>query len=137
MGIIETKDNVVHLFRLRCRVMKKELALKLKKAARFLLNPRLLFCAGIAWIITNGWSYIMLAMGLFLDVTWMKAVGSGYMAFLWFPMTPEKILTIAIAIALLRRFFPDDKDTLAVLQDMRRSVKEAVKKVRKTKIQPE
>ena len=32
----------------------------------FLFNPPLLICLGIAWIITNGWSYIVFGLGVFL-----------------------------------------------------------------------
>jgi hypothetical protein len=46
----------------------------------------------------------------------MIAVGGAYMALLWLPFTPEKIITCAIAIALLRWLFPNDKKTLAVLR---------------------
>ena len=37
------------------------------KALQFLLNPRFLLCFGLGWIITNGWSYIMLGFGIFLE----------------------------------------------------------------------
>ncbi|MBQ9931630.1 MAG: hypothetical protein IJO79_04690 [Firmicutes bacterium] len=116
--------------------MKGKVRHLIRKGLRFFLNPRLLLCGGIAWIITNGWSYILLALGVFLDITWMKALGGGYMAFLWFPMTPEKILTVMIAIGLLRRFFPDDEDTLAVLRESLAKVKSSLKR-KKTGIQPE
>ena len=66
----------------------------------------------------------------------IKALGGGYMAFLWFPMTPEKILTVMIAIGLLRRFFPDDEDTLAVLRDSLAKVKNSLKR-KKPGVQPE
>ena len=99
--------------------MKKEwLKQLLLKAVRFILNPRLLLCFGIAWMITNGWSYIMLAVGTYFGIGWMIAVASAYLAILWLP-SPEKILTCAIAILLLRLLFPRDKHTLGVLIDMR------------------
>ena len=84
----------------------------------FFLNPRFLLCFGIGWMITNGWSYLFLFFGLRFGITWMSAVGSAYLAFLWFPFTPEKILTLLIALFLLRLFFPNDKATLQVLRDM-------------------
>ena len=37
---------------------------KLKKILQFILNPRLLLCVLIAWIITNGWSYVLFGIGL-------------------------------------------------------------------------
>ena len=96
----------------------------LVKALKFILNPRLLLCFGIAWMITNGWSYLMLAVGTWLGVPWMIAVASAYLAILWLP-SPEKILTCAIAILLLRLLFPKDKYTLGVLQDMHRAAIDA------------
>ena len=99
--------------------MREKIKGLLIKALKFILNPRLLLCFGIAWMITNGWSYLMLAVGTWLGVPWMIAVASAYLAILWLP-SPEKILTCAIAILLLRLLFPKDKYTLGVLQDMHR-----------------
>ena len=72
---------------------------------------------GIAWLITNGWSYILLGLGTWLEIGWMIAVAGAYLAFLWFPFSPEKIATFAIALALLRFLFPNDTKTLAVLRE--------------------
>ena len=106
----------------------------LLKAVQFILNPRLLLCFGIAWMITNGWSYIMLAVGTAFGIGWMIAVSSAYLAILWLP-SPEKILTCAIAILLLRILFPKDKHTLGVLQNMRRAAIDAFKNRKKKKKQ--
>ena len=97
---------------------------KLKKIALFIANPRLLFCLGIAWMITNGWAYIALGIGTFWEVSWMIAVSGGYLALLWFPFTPEKILTLLIAIFLLKTFFPRDEKTLGVLKDFHQRIKQ-------------
>ena len=106
---------------------KKTIKDNIKKVCWFLLNPRLLICFGIAWMITNGWSYLLIAAGTFWNINWMIAVGSGYLAFLWLPVTPEKILTLAISIALLKWLFPSDQKTLAVLREMHLKVKAAFK----------
>lgn len=98
--------------------MKETTKSKLKKTAQFLLNPRFLICWAIAWLITNGWSYILFSLGSYLKIEWMMAVSGAYIAFLWVPGTPEKIVTITIAIALLRWLFPSDEKTLAVLKDL-------------------
>ena len=98
----------------------------LLKIVQFILNPRLLLCFGIAWMITNGWSYVMLAVGTWLGVPWMIAVATAYLTILWLP-SPEKIVTCDIAIVLLRLLFPHDKHTLGVLQDMRNKAIEAFK----------
>ena len=106
--------------------MREKIKQLLKKAVYFVLNPRLLLCFGIAWMITNGWSYVMLAVGTWLGIPWMIAVASAYLTILWLP-SPEKILTCAVAILLLRLIFPKDKHTLGVLQDMRRAAMDAYK----------
>lgn len=104
---------------------RKKIKEKLKKLIGFLLNPRLLLCFGIGWMITNGWSYIMLGIGVFYEIEWMIAVASAYLAFLWLPFTPEKIATLAIALVLLRWLFPRDQKTLAVLKHLLQKTKEA------------
>ena len=48
-------------------------------------------------MITNGWSYILLGTETLFDIAWMKAVAAGYLAFLWLPVSPEKLVTLAIA----------------------------------------
>jgi len=101
---------------------------KIKRIIEFLLNPRFLLCFGIAWLITNGWSYIMFGFGTYYGIGWMIAVAGGYLTFLWLPVSPEKIVTVAIAIALLKLIFPRDEKTLAVLIDMRDKVKSKLKK---------
>ena len=97
---------------------------KIKKIVLFILNPKLLLCVGIAWMITNGWSYAFLALGAWFDIGWMAAVGSAYMTLLWFPFTPEKILTGIIAIFLLKTIFPKDERTLGILLGLHKKVME-------------
>ncbi len=113
--------------------MREKIKLWLKTAVQFLLNPRLLFCFGIAWIITNGWSYILFGLGTYFQIGWMMAVSGSYLAFLWFPFSPEKLATVAIAIGLLKWLFPKDEKTLAVLRQMKEKVKAAVKSRKKKK----
>ncbi len=103
---------------------------KIKKVLWFFANPKLLLCLGIAWMITNGWSYIFVAVGTALGIGWMAAVGGAYLTFLWIPMTPEKILTVIIAIFLLKKLFPNDQKTLKILLDLFEKVKAAETSVR-------
>ena len=100
---------------------------KLKKIIRFITNPRLLLCVAIAWLITNGWSYVLFGVGSYFGIHWMTAVAGAYIAFLWLPISPEKIVTFAIAIALLRLLFPNDQKTLAVLKGFYEKAKAAIK----------
>ena len=92
---------------------------KIKKIISFLLNPRFVLCFAVAWFITNGWSYVMFALGTILGIDWMLIVSGAYLAFLWLPISPEKLVTFGIAIALLKKFFPNDTKTLGVLKRMR------------------
>ena len=105
---------------------------KLKKILQFIVNPRLLLCVALAWIITNGWSYLLFAAGTYFQIGWMTAVAGAYLAFLWLPISPEKLVTFAIAIALLRLLFPNDQKTLAVLRSFYRKAKNAIKTKRET-----
>lgn len=91
----------------------------IKEILQFILNPRLLLCFGLGWIITNGWSYILFAIGSYFKIGWMIAVSGAYLAFLWLPVSPEKLVTVAIAIFLLRLLFPNDKKTLGKLRQLR------------------
>ena len=95
-----------------------------KNTIALLLNPHYLLCYGIAWLITNGWAYVFTVAGSMFDISWMLAVGSGYLALIWLPLTPEKLITLAIAILLLRRLFPNDQKTLAVLRRLQQSAAE-------------
>ena len=116
---------------------KQEHKNKIKEGARrivqLLLNPRLLLCLGIAWFITNGWSYLMFGIGTYLDIGWCKTIGGAYLAFLWLPIAPERIAMLAIALLLLRRIFPNDQKTLAVLKEWRIKMKNAIKMRKKGK----
>ena len=113
--------------------MKEKIKQIIKKAIQFLLNPRFLLCFGLAWMITNGWSYVFVGVGTVYKIGWMFAVGTAYLAFLWLPFTPEKIVTVFISIALLKWIFPKDEKTLAVLVDMYQKAKDALKGKRKKK----
>lgn len=111
--------------------MKEKVKRFLKKALEFCLNPRLLLCLGAAWMVTNGWSYIMLALGTFFRIPWMISTASAYLLFLWLPVSPEKIVTVALALLLLKLLFPQDEKTLAVLSQMYAKTKSAIGKRKK------
>ena len=100
----------------------------LRRLIALLLNPRFLLCFGIAWLITNGWAYALLGIGVWNGIGWMSAVAGGYLAFIWLPIAPEKLLTTAIAILLLRHFFPNDEKTLGVLREWHRAARAKLRK---------
>ena len=114
--------------------MKEKTIEKIKKIILFIVNPRLLLCVGLAWMITNGWAYIFVGVGTVFEIGWMITVGTAYLAFLWVPFTPEKIATMIIAISLLKFLFPKDEHTLAILKDMFEKLKaQWIKKQNKKK----
>ena len=110
--------------------MREKIKNIIKKIIQFILNPRLILCVGVGWMITNGWSYIMFGIGMKFDIDWMIAVGGGYLALLWLPMTPEKIVTFLIAIGLLRWWFPNDEKTLGVVFRLLERTKNIVRRRR-------
>lgn len=85
---------------------------------KILITPKMLLTFGIAWMITNGWSYLFVGFGIAFDIKWMLGVGTAYQTFLWLPITPEKIVTVAIAIPLAKWLFPKDKKLQARLQEL-------------------
>ena len=97
-----------------------------------LLNPHFLICYGLGWLVTNGWSYILFIIGITFDIAWITAIATAYLAFLWLPVSQEKIVTVAIAIYLLRRLFPDDKDTLGILRDLSKKIRKKLNGERMT-----
>lgn len=96
----------------------KQYISKTKKFLKQLLNWRFAVCFILAWMITNGWSYVFVAVGRILDIKWMFAVGSAYVAFLWLPCTPEKLITIPIAIFLQKLLFKKHTQTSEELSQM-------------------
>lgn len=96
---------------------------KIKKFLSFFFNPHFMLCFGIAWLITNGWAYILLLFGGMFHISWMVVIASGYLAILWIPCTPEKIITVSISVFLLKKLFPEDERTLLVLKEYYQKVK--------------
>ena len=111
--------------------LKKRILQTLKKWLLVILNPKLFLCLFIAWMITNGWSYVFTVLGTALDIAWMTVAGTAYMSLLWVPFTPEKIITVIIALFLMRLMFPNDKKTIAVLKNELHNLKTAYKRHRR------
>lgn len=105
----------------------------IKKVVFLILNPRFLLCFGIAWLITNGWAYVLIGLGTLLKIGWMIAVASAYLALLWVPFTPEKIITVMLSIVFLKFLFPNDEKTLGQLRALREKIKEKKKEHKEKK----
>ena len=105
------------------KITKEKLIGWLRKLLQFIFNPRFLLCFLLAWMVTNGWSYILLAIGTYFQIPWMMGVAGAYLAFLWLPISPEKLATLSISIVLLKLLFPKDEKTLGVLQSLYADIK--------------
>ena len=80
----------------------KEWWLELKP---LIATPTMLISFLLAWLITNGWAYAMLGLGIWFDIAWAKAVSGAYLTFLWLPFTPEKLITIPLALFIQKVLF--------------------------------
>lgn len=89
-----------------CYILKNEYKWLYYKIKPY-LTWRFILCFGIGWMITNGWCYVFIWLGTQFKIYWMLSVGLAYAAFLYFPFTAEKVVTIAIAIWLHKLFFPN------------------------------
>lgn len=74
-----------------------------KKIMFYLKTPRLLYHTlrhgwkyiisfMIAWFITNGWAYVLAITG--------NKIAIAYITLLWFPGTPEKMITIPLSLII-------------------------------------
>lgn len=115
--------------------MKEKIKNFIVTALQCIFNPRFILCFGLGWMITNGWSYVMLGVGIFCNIPWMVAVSTVYLGILWFPFSPEKIITLSIAIALMKWLFPRDEKTLGKLRMLYEKAKAVVKKHKDKKIE--
>ena len=97
---------------------------KIKIYIKPFLNFKFLVSFGLAWIITNGWSYACLGIAIWLKIGWLKAVASGYIAFLYLPFTFEKLVTIPLAIFFQTRLFPRDSKLHEELLVMKKQSKQ-------------
>ena len=73
------------------------------------LTPKMAISFGIAWMITNGWCYVFIALGTRLGIRWMWIVGSTWAGILWLPFAIEKPVTFAIALWLQKILFIKNK----------------------------
>lgn len=96
--------------------MKKKLLKLLKTLKYFFVNPHLVICFAIAWIITNGWAYASLVLGTRFGIKWLTVVAGAYIAVLYSPLCAEGILTFIIAIGLMKLLFPKDEKTLRLIR---------------------
>lgn len=90
----------------------------IKDTIKPFLNFKFLLSFFLAWMITNGWSYVFLIVGTIFKIKWMLTIGASYQAFLWMPWTPEKLVTIPLAIFFHKVLFPKDFKNIDKLNKM-------------------
>lgn len=87
-------------------------------------NWKFLVSFGIAWMITNGWCYLFMIFGKVFDIGWMFGVGTAYAAFLYMPFTPEKLITIPMAMGFQKLLFRKDERLQQQFLNMKTEAKE-------------
>ena len=95
---------------------------------KFMFNWRFAISFGIAWMITNGWAYIALGLGLWFDIKWLSAIAGTYTAFLYLPFTLEKLITIPLAILICKLIFPKHKKVQDELNGLLEEEKKKLKR---------
>ena len=80
-----------------------------RETLRKLHNRHFALCFFLAWMITNGWAYLGVLVGMKTGYTALTAASSAYLGILWLPFTPEKIITVLIAMKLVGRLYPEDR----------------------------
>ena len=72
-----------------------------KEKLKPFLKPTIAISFFIAWFITNGWCYLLIAIGR----GWVRGVAITYAGILWLPFTPEKLITIPLAVWIQKILF--------------------------------
>lgn len=80
-------------------------------------NPRFLISFGLAWMITNGAWYVFAFVPIKILPDWLIWFSRSYIALLYGP-TPEKLITIPLAIFFHTLIFKNDKNTREQLDEM-------------------
>lgn len=104
---------------------------KVKMFLKFMLNWRFALSFGIAWMITNGWAYITLAIALKFNIKWLSAIAGSYTAILYMPFTLEKLITIPLAIIICKIIFPKQKKVQEELNELLEEEKQKMKRRKK------
>ena len=80
---------------------------------RFLVSYLLPFC------IINGWAWVGAALMTVWGPNWFTTAATAWLAFLWLPTTPEKLITIPMAIIIHTKLFGKrDPKTREQLEEM-------------------
>lgn len=97
----------------------KKLWNKLWECIKFVLDWKTFLCYIPVWFIASGWTYVAIAFGS----PWLKSIGAAWLAFLWMPWCPEKLITIPITLWIKSKIFKKENLYMAT---------EKIKLVKKT-----
>lgn len=90
---------------------------RLYKYLRPFTSWRFVISFGFAWLLTNGWAYYFGFTPLNIPI-WLRAFALSYLTFIYLPVSPEKLVTIPIAIWIHIKLFKNDKVTHNQLEEM-------------------
>lgn len=96
----------------------KNLILKIWIYIKPFFNWRFLISFSIPWFIVNGWAWAGAALMTIIGPNWFTIAATTWLGILWLPWTPEKLVTIPIAMWIHTRLFKNDKKTRIDLQIM-------------------
>ena len=89
---------------------------KLVKKVWIYLRPffdiRFLISYFIPFMFTNGWAWIGAAILPIIGANWFTIAATTWLGILWMPWTPEKIITIPIAIWIHTKLFKKNNEHL-------------------------
>lgn len=81
--------------------LSKIVLLNLYKFIKFILDWKTLMCYIPVWFIFSGWTYVVLIYGS----TWWRTIAGTWLAMLWMPWCPEKLVTVPLTLWLKKILF--------------------------------
>ena len=82
------------------------------------LDWKFLVSYSIPFSLINGWAWIGTILMPIIGSNWFTIAASTWLAILWMPCTPEKLITIPMAIWIHHLLFKNDKKTKIKMQKM-------------------
>jgi hypothetical protein len=79
---------------------------------------RFLIAFGAAWVITNGLWYVIAFAPIDFLPSWLVWFARSYIAFIYLPWSPEKLITFPIAIWFHIKVFKKDIKTRKQLEEL-------------------
>lgn len=100
---------------------------------RLFKRPTLFISFAIAWFFTNGHAYALFGIGIAFHIEWMKWYGGTYLAILWMPFTPEKLITIPLAFYIEKILFQISRNNKWLIGELEKEHRTFQKEKRRNK----